>query len=52
MHSPKVVVSLAEAREQITTYIAHYNDERLHSVIGYVAPKNKLEGREKQIFTE
>jgi putative transposase len=49
---PKVVFSLEEARDQITNYIRHYNEERLHSSIGYVAPKDKLEGRDKQIFKE
>jgi len=29
-----------------------YNQERLHSAIGYVTPKNKLEGREPVIFAE
>ena len=29
-----------------------YNQERLHSVIGYVTPKDKLEGREFVIFAE
>lgn len=49
---PKVALSLDEARTQIADYIRYYNDERLHSAIGYVAPKDKLEGRDKQIFTE
>jgi transposase InsO family protein len=49
---PKVPLSLEEARRQITDYIRHYNDDRLHSSLGYVAPKAKLEGREKQIFKE
>ena len=49
---PKVALSLEEARTQIADYIRLYNDERLHSAIGYVAPKDKLEGREKQIFRE
>lgn len=49
---PKVALSLEEARMQISEYIRYYNEERLHSAIGYVAPKAKLEGREKQIFTE
>ena len=49
---PKVPLSLEEARAQITSYIAHYNDTRLHSSLGYIAPKDKLEGREKQIFKE
>ena len=49
---PKVALSLEEARSQIADYITHYNEERLHSSIGYIAPKDKLEGREKQIFEE
>ncbi len=49
---PKVPLSLDDARKQVTEYICYYNDERLHSAIGYVAPKAKLEGREKLIFTE
>lgn len=49
---PKVALSLEEARGQIADYIRYYNEERLHSALGYVAPKDKLEGRDKQIFTE
>lgn len=49
---PKVALSLEEARAQIADYIRYYNEERLHSSLGYVAPKDKLEGRDKQIFTE
>ena len=33
-------------------YVDHYNQVRLHSAIGYVAPLAKLEGRELQIFAE
>ncbi len=29
-----------------------YNDERLHSAIGYIAPTDKLHGREEAIFAE
>jgi transposase InsO family protein len=49
---PKVPLSLEEARNQVAEYITHYNDERLHSSLGYVAPKAKLEGRETKIFKE
>ena len=49
---PKVALSLEEARAQIADYILYYNNERLHSSIGYVAPKDKLEGRDKQIFKQ
>jgi transposase InsO family protein len=49
---PKLALSLEEARAQIADYIRYYNEERLHSALGYVTPKDKLEGRDKQIFTE
>jgi putative transposase len=49
---PKVALSLDDARNQIAGYISFYNDERLHSAIGYIAPKDKLEGRDTQIFKE
>lgn len=43
---PGVALSLDEARAQIAGYIAYYNNERLHSAIGYIVHKDKLEGRE------
>jgi transposase InsO family protein len=49
---PKVALCLEEAREQIAEYIRYYNEERLHSAIGFIAPKDKLEGRDQQIFKE
>lgn len=49
---PKVALSLDEARNQIADYVRHYNEERLHSSIGYITPKDKMEGRDKQIFNE
>jgi transposase InsO family protein len=49
---PKVALSLEDARNQIDGYIRFYNDERLHSAIGYIAPKDKLEGRDTRIFKE
>jgi putative transposase len=50
--APKVALLLNEASTQITDYIRYYNEERLHSAIGYIASKDKLDGRDKQIFTE
>ena len=44
--------SLEDARRIIGEYVKYYNNVRLHSAIGYVAPTVKLEGREKQIFAE
>ncbi len=48
-HSP---LSLDEARRLVEEYVLHYNEVRLHSGIGYVAPLTKLEGRDKQVFAE
>jgi len=39
-------------RELLARYVEYYNNVRLHSAIGYLAPKDKLEGREKAIFAE
>ena len=33
----------------ITQYVAVYNGQRLHSSIGYVTPKDMLEGRQAEI---
>jgi putative transposase len=46
----KVPLSLDEARGFVTDYTARYNNIRLHSTIGYVTPKDKLEGRDKEIL--
>ena len=46
----KVPLSLDDARGIVTNYTTHYNNVRLHSAIGYVTPKDKLEGRDKDIF--
>jgi hypothetical protein len=32
--------------------MANYNRVRLHSAIGYIAPADKLAGRERMIFDE
>jgi len=49
---PKVALSLEDARNQLADYIRFYNDDRLHSAIGYIAPNDKLGGRDRQIFKE
>jgi hypothetical protein len=49
---PKVALSLEDAISQIDGYVRHYNENRLHSAIGYIAPMDKLEGRDIQIFKE
>jgi putative transposase len=49
---PKTPLSLEDGRRLVSTYVNHYNNVRLHSAIGYVTPKDKLEGREQEIFAE
>jgi putative transposase len=46
----KVPLSLDDARRLVTDFVAHYNNVRLHSAIDYLAPKDKLEGRAKEII--
>ncbi len=41
-----------EARRAVGSFVSHYNECRLHSGIGYVTPKDKLEAREQEIFAE
>src|SRR6185437_4462517 len=36
----------------VEDFVAHYNEVRLHSAIGSVAPADKLAGRDRQIFAE
>jgi hypothetical protein len=43
---------LEDAQRIVAGYVAHDNNARLHSAIGDIAPKDKLEGREKAIFAE
>ena len=47
---PGTPLSLADARNLVTKFVAEYNEVRLHSALGYIAPLDKLHGREKAIF--
>jgi len=49
---PGVPLSIDDARRLVERYVNYYNRVRLHSAIGYVTPRDKLEGREAQIFAE
>ncbi|NOT01897.1 MAG: DDE-type integrase/transposase/recombinase [Phycisphaerales bacterium] len=49
---PGVPLSLQEARRLVGAYVNHYNTVRLHSAIGYVTPKDRIEGRQADIFAE
>ncbi|WP_406694120.1 DDE-type integrase/transposase/recombinase [Singulisphaera sp. Ch08] len=48
----KTPLSLEETRRLVTEFVAHYNEVRLRSAIGYVTPADKLAGRERSIFEE
>jgi len=47
---PGTPISLDDALQIVGRYVEHYNHVRLHSAIGYVAPADKLAGRETEIF--
>jgi transposase InsO family protein len=49
---PGTPLSLDDARRLVAGYVQHYNDIRLHSAIGFVTPRAKLEGRDAAIFAE
>lgn len=49
---PKTPLSLEDGRRLVTDFVDHYNNKRLHSAIGYVAPIDKLEGRAEVIHAE
>lgn len=49
---PKTPVSLDDARGVVGKYVEHYNNHRLHSAIGYLAPRDKLLGRAETIFAQ
>ena len=42
--------SLDEARRVVANFVEHYNNHRLHSSIGYVTPRDRLEGRQEAIW--
>ncbi len=45
-------MSLHDGRRLVERYVTYYNEVRLHSVIGYVSPKDKLEGQDEMIFAD
>ncbi len=49
---PKTPLSLEDAQRIVGDFVDYYNNVRLHSALGYLAPKDKLEGRAEQIFQE
>ncbi len=49
---PGVPLSLNDARQMVSRFVAHYNHCRLHSSIGYIAPVDRLNNRQDSIFAE
>jgi transposase InsO family protein len=46
---PGVPLSVEDADRLIAQYVAVYNEQRLHSALGYITPKDMLEGRRPAI---
>lgn len=47
-----VPLSLEDARRIVAEYVDHYNTRRLNSAIGYITPRDMLEGKQLAIFEE
>ena len=45
-------LSLEDAQRLVADFVDHYNNTRLHSAIGYIAPVDKLEGRAEKIHVQ
>jgi putative transposase len=48
----RVPLSVDDARRIVADYVSYYDTVRLHSAIGYITPKDKLDGRADAIFAE
>jgi transposase InsO family protein len=49
---PGAPLSVEDAKRLVTGFVEHYNNVRLHSAIGYITPKDMLEGRAKFIHEQ
>jgi putative transposase len=49
---PASPADLDHARAVVTEFVEHYNQVRLHSAIGYIAPHDFLQGRSQAIWAE
>jgi len=49
---PKTPLSIEDAKRIVGDYVEHYNNTRLNSAIGFVTPRDRLEGRHPLIFAE
>jgi len=48
---PANIESIEQAQSVVARFVEHYNNVRLHSAIGYIAPTDFLAGRAKEIQT-
>ena len=46
----KTPLTLKQARQVTETFVRNYNEKRLHSAIGYVTPKCRLEGHHQEVW--
>ena len=46
---PGVPLSLEDAERLVAQYVTVYNEQRLHSALGYVTPLTQLQGRQAEI---
>ncbi len=49
---PAILLSRDDANRTIEKFIQHYNNERLHSSIGYVTPADRLKGNHIAIYKQ
>lgn len=49
---PQTPLSLEDGRRIVSKFVEEYNEVRLHSAIGYVTPRDMLEGRQAAIHAE
>lgn len=47
---PQTPLTLEDARTVVGNFVEEYNTRRLHSAIGYVTPKDRLEGKHIEIW--
>ena len=45
-------LSMTDAQRLVTDFVDHYNNRRLHSAIGYITPKDKLQGKAETILAQ
>ena len=49
---PRTPLSLEDACRLVKSYVDHYNDIRLNSVIGYITPRDMLGGHQQELLAE